>query len=44
MLYTKDLAEKFKESLWQFDFKGLEWWNTFKVIASDETIDRDWEI
>ena len=44
MLYTKELEKKLNDLLKQVDFKALDSWNTFKVIATSDNVDRDWDI
>lgn len=44
MLYTKELENKLNALLKQVDFKALDSWNTFKVIATSDNVDRDWDI
>lgn len=44
MLYTKELENKLNDLLKQVDFKALDSWNTFKVIATSDNVDRDGDI
>lgn len=44
MLYTKEIADILEKQLAEVDAKAIEEWGTFRVIASDETKDRDGDI
>lgn len=44
MLYTKEIAEALTKSMQSLDVKSLEEGGTFRVVATDETKDRDGDI
>ena len=44
MLYTTEIAEILSKSLESLDVKSLEEGGTFKVVATDETKDRDGDV
>lgn len=44
MLYTTEIAEILAKSIESLDVKALEEGDTFRVVATDETKDRDGDI
>lgn len=42
--FNEEAAKEIKNQLSDISFKSWDEWGTFKVIASTESVDRDWEV